>query len=106
MSRMTHLVEHLHTLYHTLDPGFESDQCFSTHVQVCGIKELSCYDGHQEVSRCHIGGEPEECIAYRGQSTQARYSTQTLKSRADDTRSPKGGYQRPTKKINLLSEPG
>ena len=57
----------------------------STRIQ----KRLSCHDGCQEVSRCCTRGESEELA---------------LKHMADVTRSPKQGFQRPTKRTDVLQK--
>ena len=48
-----------HTLCRTLDPRFESQQCFYLWVQVCVSKRHNCHSGYQDVKNLsnplHVG---------------------------------------------------
>ena len=62
-----------------LDAGLQPHQCLYTSMW---MKLLGCHANHQEASRGRTRGEPEESVACRWQSTQARESTLDLKSTA------------------------
>ena len=74
----------------------------NTRVQVSGLQRINRNVGRYEVSRCCTRAESEESIAHRPQSTQTRGSTFALKPSADITRSPKQGYQSPSKRTDVF----
>ena len=64
-------------------------------IQMSRNHAMGRHAGCQEVGRCHTRGESEDSVEARKRASD---STLALKPRADVTRSPKQGYQRPYKK--------